>query len=79
MRVDDTEGPYPTKEQCFVRGSAIIKDLATRFPLLNLQSGCATKPPHILFKDKERKEESGPNKPVLAPDCSSDRVNCSSS
>ena len=79
MRVDDQEGPYSTRQECFIRNAVMIKDLAGRLPLLNSQSGCADKPPTILFKDKERKEKSGPDNSILAPDCSSNRVNCSSS
>tara|TARA_R110002020_G_scaffold63805_5_gene169917 strand:+ start:1735 stop:1980 length:246 start_codon:yes stop_codon:yes gene_type:complete len=81
MRVDDQEGPYVTKEECFLRSSVIIQDLSSKLPLLKVQSGCATQPPHILFKDKEKKEkeEIGPDNSVLAPDCSSNRFNCSSS
>ena len=68
MRVDDQEGPYSTRQECFIRNAVMIKDLAGRLPLLNSQSGCADKPPTILFKDKERKEKSGPDNSILAPD-----------
>jgi len=79
MRVDDEMGPYKTAQECWFRGSVIIKDVAFRFPLVRFQSACSTKPPSIIFKKEKDKGKSGPDNSVLAPDYSSDRNNRSSS
>ena len=79
LRVEDEIGPYKTAEECWLRGSTIIKDVASRFPLVTLQSVCSTKSPGLIFKKEKDKGKSGPDNSVLAPDPSSHRNNCSSS
>ena len=79
MQVEDEIGPYKTAEECWLRGSVIIKDVSLKFPLVSSQSICSTQPPSIIFKKEKDKGKSGTDNSVLAPDPSSDRNNCSSS
>jgi len=79
MRVEDEIGPYKTAVECWLRGSAIVKDVSLKFPLVSFQSACSTEPPSIIFKKEKDKGKSGTDNSVLAPDPSSDRNNCSSS
>ena len=82
LRVDDTLGPYKTKAACFLRGAELVAKTSIKFPVLSAQTGCSIEPICKLFDDcKEdgKKDGDGVDKPILAPDCRSDRSNCRSS
>jgi hypothetical protein len=59
MRIDDLRGPYDTLEECFVRNTVIIKDVAEKFPVLRIEGLCSKISPEKFFKDKDKDKEGG--------------------
>lgn len=54
IRVDDLRGPYVTSEECLLRSSVLIKEVALRYPVIKVEGVCIEVSP----EEKEEKDDS---------------------
>lgn len=66
MRVDDLRGPYATAEECFLRSSVLVKEVALRYPLIKVEGVCMEVSPEELFKEEDNNDpkETSPGKHI---------------
>tara|TARA_R100000995_G_scaffold83864_1_gene60912 strand:+ start:1569 stop:1784 length:216 start_codon:yes stop_codon:yes gene_type:complete len=54
--IEDRRGPYQTKEECFIRGAELIRDISLELPIIKAEVSCE--------KDRD-KEWLGADQPII--------------